>query len=155
MDKNERYPSKSNRANFSMVGGARNGHGTRICRRIVCARCEETDYISVRTKSSTNALCRKCARILIAAYEEGVQVRFQRTLIQCSRCSKECEVPDRLKGESEVLCLDCLRGFEVWRGSLSNPYFARNPIGRFVIGNNGTVLRKGKQAPMQEKLPRS
>ena len=100
------------------VGGARGAHGTRISRRVKCARCGKVDHIGVRVRDAAHAYCRACAQEVLLAYEVGVaRPDPERAALSCPICQASFVPPPNLPEDvDDVLCRDCLRGFAGWQG---------------------------------------
>jgi hypothetical protein len=125
-----------------IVGGSRNEHGTRICRKVTCVKCLEVDHVPVsRSKKSDQLYCRKCAILEMGAHEKGTRIKSEMAEVKCAQCAKTFEFPTRLIRRGPLFCSDCHKGFEVWRGSKATPVDERNAtsISRRPAG---TLLRK-------------
>lgn len=126
-----------------IVGGVRNEHGTRICRKITCGKCQKLDYVSVsRSKKGGPIYCRNCAKEEIRAYEKGTKIKSEMIEVICSQCSISFEFPKWIQKQGILLCSDCHHGFEVWRGSLETPIeersaasISRRPAGTLLRNN--------------------
>lgn len=127
-----------------IVGGERNGHGTRICRKVVCNLCAKVDYVAVsRTKKDDSLYCRDCAKSAMSAFEKGTKIKPVMEDVVCNQCSKAFEYPKAARRDGPLLCSDCYKGFETWRGSLAAPVHER---GHTHLSRRpaGTVLRSNK-----------
>ena len=130
-----------NNDKFQRVGGERNEHGTRICCRIECSACKKLDYVSVHVYRE-EVLCRQCAQKKLHLFEQSVKIPKKQKIINCTRCGVSCVLDARVKEVSEWLCLDCLRGFDVWSGSINN--FKKNQKSIIEVRLSGTLLRRKK-----------
>lgn len=125
-----------------VVGGVRNEHGTRICRKVTCEKCRSVDYVAVsRSKKGDSLYCRKCAKDEIGAFEKGTKIKSEMVSVECSTCAKPFEFPKWIQKRGPVFCSDCHQGFEVWRGSLDTPVDERSTA---LLSRRpaGTLLRK-------------
>src|SRR5262245_6321315 len=68
-DRDDKPPSLLDGPKF--VGGPRNEHGTRVARRVTCARCGTSDHVPYVPKNPANALCRNCAAEVLKTFESG------------------------------------------------------------------------------------
>lgn len=101
----------------TVVGIPKTEHGTRLCHRVICERCERTDYVSLKVGKDKSRFCRTCAETILKRYEMGKKPPQDNVLATCSFCQKEFFVIKILKEKKpDILCLDCLNGFNVWRG---------------------------------------
>jgi CxxC-x17-CxxC domain-containing protein len=123
------------------VGGARNEHGTRVARRVVCGRCGSEDHVPYVPKESGKAMCRDCAALVLRAYEVGTKVPVETRPETCNLCGTPFRIPLSVVDDGDPLCPNCLRGFMTWSGSIDTPFSERQ--GR-VIENRGVgvVVRK-------------
>jgi len=127
-----------------IVGGERNGHGTRISRKVVCTKCQKVDYVAVsRSKKGESLFCRDCAKSVMSAYEKGTKIKPQMEAVVCTQCSKPFEYPRFAPRDGPILCSDCHKGFEVWRGSLLAPVHDRE-MESLARRPAGTLLRSNK-----------
>lgn len=124
------------------VGGARNVHGTRISKRITCEKCGAEDHIVSRPQKGRPVWCRACAQEAIQAFEIGVQMPFQKVEKICSVCGCTFLFPAHIVPKNEqLLCLDCLKGFDIWRGSVNMSPETREKM-TLETRPSGTLLRK-------------
>lgn len=127
-----------------IVGGERNEHGTRICRKITCGKCQKVDYVAVsRTKKGDTFYCRDCAKTEISAYEKGTRVKCEMVDVNCGQCAKVFTYPKAFKRNGSLLCSDCYSGFEVWRGSLEQAVHERD-MSNLARRPAGTLLRSNR-----------
>jgi len=125
-----------------IVGGERNGHGTRISRKITCQKCGKLDYVAVsRTKAS--AFCRDCAKTEMRAYEKGTKIDCEKMEVSCCQCKKTFDFPKLAKNVDSLLCRDCYQGFEIWNGSLAAPR-TESDLANFSRRPSGVLLRARK-----------
>ncbi len=123
------------------VGGARNEHGTRIARRIVCTRCGAEDHVPFVPRNETRAMCRACAALLLRAYEVGTRAPVETRAETCNLCGSPFRIPLSVKDDGDPLCPNCLRGFMTWSGSIDTPFVERQ--GRVIETRGaGVVVRK-------------
>jgi hypothetical protein len=95
----------------------RNEFGTRLCQRVVCAKCQKIDYVPVRISAQKEGFCRDCAEKLFSTYDQGRQIEKKKVNHVCQQCKCNFVVDVAIaKTKNGLLCFDCLRGFEVWRG---------------------------------------
>lgn len=106
------------------VGGARNAHGTRIARRVSCARCGKADHIAHPPRDLSRALCRACATEVLRVFEESVQTRPTTRAAKCILCDTPFALPTHIPVD-DALCKDCLRGFSVWQGAVETDFERR------------------------------
>lgn len=136
------HSSSSNRT--KKAGGERNIHGTRVRRRIECSKCGAEDYVSVNPANKRLVvMCRSCAQKELGTYEMGVQPPEKTRTYECDQCKVRFELPARVfiyKGET-VLCPDCIKGFDVWRGSKDISPQERQSM-QLQRRKAGTMLRK-------------
>lgn len=120
-----------------VVGAARSEHGTRLAYRVVCSKCQATDYVSKKIAQDKTPLCRSCAEKFLYAFEQGRNVLEQQVSCQCDQCNREFPLNVSVaQKKTEKLCPDCYRGFAVWRGK-------KNSKGKSVFTAVGThVVRK-------------
>lgn len=125
-----------------VVGMARNDFGTRLCQRVQCEKCGKTDYVPVRVASSKSQFCRDCAERVLAAYDQGRQIAEKKINCTCEQCHRPFQVSESVANKkSELLCIDCLRGFDVWRGSTLSKKTTTNRS-RLVRMGSRTTFRK-------------
>lgn len=127
------------------VGGARNEHGTRVARRVTCARCGTADHVPYVPRDQSKALCRACAAEVLRTYEAGTTVRAEMRSIKCTLCGTPFDLPVTVDLEDrDPLCKNCLRGFAVWQGSVDVPFEQR---GQTVVEErlSGALIRKRKR----------
>lgn len=146
MDPKKRLGNKNKVKALSpkIVGLPREQFGTRLCQRITCAKCQKTDYVSVRIANTKEGFCRNCAEKLLATYEHGRHIETKKVSRTCQKCQQAFLVSEDIADKkSSLLCLDCLRGFEVWRGkaSLSNNAVKKSRPVLTKLGSN-TTFRK-------------
>ncbi len=127
----------------TVIGGARNTHGTRICKRVTCEKCGSEDFIAARPKSGKGVFCRECAKGLLLAFEPSVHIPVPALEAKCGQCGTVFALPEKAKKQDDEtwLCIDCLRGFEVWRGSLAHDPSARG-TGTLEVRSPGLMLRR-------------
>lgn len=130
------------------VGGQRNPHGTLICRRIVCKRCNKADYISSRVEKFPT-LCRACAQRDLGVFEPGVEIPEEMASFFCCKCGISSEIQKSVIDkkeltDEELLCRDCLWGFDVWVGVLNSNSKKTPLVGKTRLA--GTLLRKKKKS---------
>ncbi len=128
------------------VGAARTEFGTRLCQRVQCEKCAKVDYVPVRVAQAKNQFCRDCAEKFLAAYDQGRQIAERQVNRICGQCHRDFMIKESvaLKKE-ELMCIDCLRGFEVWRGSVAH---AR----RNVRSARPTLLRMGSKTTFRKNI---
>lgn len=127
------------------IGRERTEHGTRLSHRIECSRCSKTDYVAIKSHKSANRLCRACAEKYISTYEQGRRIEESKVSINCQQCNKEFLVKESVASEKdELLCLDCLRGFEVWRGRAG----VTNKTKLITKTSSNTIIRKRIYEPV-------
>ena len=127
-----------------IVGGERNEHGTRICRKVTCIKCHQVDYVSVsRAKKCDILFCRNCAKDEIRAHEKGTKIKCQTSKVRCNQCTKFFDFPVAMQKKGPLYCSDCFKGFEVWRGSREKP-IADNSSLLISKRRAGTLLRTNK-----------
>lgn len=127
-----------------IVGGPRNEHGTRVARRVTCARCQSADHVPYVPKDPSKALCRTCASEVLMTYEAGVRVRTPTRKTACNLCGAPFELPVSAEDDGDPLCPSCLRGFTSWQGSVDVPFAER---GNVVVEErlSGALVRKRKE----------
>jgi hypothetical protein len=133
-----------------LVGGARNVHGTRICKRVKCEKCGVEDYITSRPKSGKETWCRSCAQELLHAFDSGVRIPTPLVKKRCGICACIFDLPvtARVKGP-RPLCSNCMKGFEVWQGSLDMSPQMREQM-TLESRRSGTMLRKRNDATKRD-----
>ncbi|MCA9508535.1 MAG: hypothetical protein KC505_08955 [Myxococcales bacterium] len=125
-----------------VVGAARNSFGTRVCQRIECSRCHQVDYVSLKIGGAKTKYCRTCAERLLETYESGRLVQQKKLKCTCMQCKCEFEVNEAIVlKKKELLCRDCLRGFEVWQGKISQSNDEKK-MSYVIKRSKTTVLRK-------------
>jgi hypothetical protein len=107
------------------VGGARNEHGTRVARRVVCGRCGVEDHVPYVPKDSARAMCRACAALVLRAYELGTRAPTETRPETCNLCGTPFRIPLAVPDDGDPLCPNCLRGFTTWSGSIDTPWTER------------------------------
>jgi len=123
------------------VGGARNEHGTRVSRRVICGRCSTEDHIPYVPKNGGKPLCRSCAALVLRAYEVGTRAPTETRAETCNLCGTPFRIPLSVVDDGDPLCPNCLRGFMTWSGSIDTPFEERQ--GRVIEARGaGVVLRK-------------
>src|SRR3989338_5334727 len=100
------------------VGGTRNIHGTRISRYIQCQKCGQKDHITSRPSRTQGAFCRTCALQALNALEVGRKAPRDMKQHLCSNCHQRFALPVHVEIKKDGLCPNCLKGFDIWRGSL-------------------------------------
>ena len=112
--KNEPRPVKDHRR---VVGLARNEFGTRMCQRVECGKCQKVDYVPLRVSSQKDQFCRDCAEKILGAFDQGRHIEERKAQVVCEQCRKEFALNESTaKKKDQLLCIDCLRGFDIWRG---------------------------------------
>jgi CxxC-x17-CxxC domain-containing protein len=126
------------------VGGPRNEHGTRIARRVTCARCGTSDHVPYVPSDPRLALCRACAVEVLKTYEAGVKVRMPTRTTKCNLCGTPFQMPVAADDDGDPLCPSCLRGFTAWQGSVDVPFDERHQV---VVEErlSGALVRKRKR----------
>lgn len=126
------------------VGGPRNEHGTRIARRVTCARCGTSDHVPYVPKDPARALCRTCAAEVLKTYEAGVKVRMPTRTVACNLCGTPFQLPITAEDDGDPLCPSCLKGFTTWQGSVDVPFEVRSDV---VVEErlSGALVRKRKK----------
>lgn len=104
------------------IGGVRSEFGTRIARRVDCARCGRSDHVPYVPRDRERALCRDCAAEVLRAYEHGVKARVPMRSANCNLCGTPFELPVTAYDDGDLLCPSCLKGWTTWQGSLETPY---------------------------------
>lgn len=100
-----------------VVGHARTEFGTRLCQRVVCIKCQKVDHVPVRVNANKDQFCRDCAEKILAAYDQGRQIEAKKVNKSCEQCHRGFLVSEEVASKKDhLLCIDCLRGFDVWRG---------------------------------------
>jgi hypothetical protein len=141
-------PAKAPSASFErkgggnlFVGGARNEFGTRIAKRITCARCGADDHVPHAPKDPSKAMCRACAALVLRAYEVGTRAPVETRAETCNLCGTPFRIPIAVKDDGDPLCPSCLRGFTTWQGSIDTPWQERqNTV--IEARRPGVVVRK-------------
>src|SRR5262245_27119886 len=82
----ERIPHKEGPR---IVGLARNSFGTRLCQRVECSRCHQTDYVSMKINSAKTKYCRNCAERLLETFEAGRIIAEKQVTCSCIKCKRE------------------------------------------------------------------
>lgn len=127
------------------IGGARSEFGTRISRRVDCARCGRSDHVPYVPRERERALCRSCAAEVLRAYEHGVKARVPTRPATCNLCGTPFDLPITAEDDGDLLCPSCLRGWTSWQGSLETPYEER--ASKAVESRRaGTKLRRRPKA---------
>lgn len=99
---------------------SRNQFGTRLASRVNCEKCGKVDYVTVRVASSKQQFCRDCAEKILYTFDQGRIIAEKQTDCVCTKCQRHFLATLALtKKKEQLLCLDCLRGFDVWRGKAS------------------------------------
>lgn len=127
-----------------VVGSARNEFGTRLCHRVECGKCGQIDHVPVRVNQGQDKFCRSCAEKHLMAYEQGRKIDEKKFTVACEQCHLEFKAVETLVSKKErLLCIDCLRGFDVWRGKIAAPS-KNNAKRRIVLTKLGarTTFRK-------------
>jgi RNase P subunit RPR2 len=124
-------------------GGPRNEFGTRVARRVTCARCGTSDHVPYVPKDPSKALCRTCAAEVLSTYEAGVRVRTPTRKTTCNLCGAPFDLPISAEDDGDPLCPSCLRGFTSWQGSVDVPFEERQQV---VVEErlSGALVRKRK-----------
>jgi hypothetical protein len=123
------------------VGGARNEHGTRVARRVVCGRCGVEDHVPYVPRDESRALCRGCAALVLRAYEVGTKAPTDTRPETCNLCGSPFRIPLAVPDDGDPLCPNCLRGFTTWSGSIDTPWTERQ--GRTLEARgSGVVVRR-------------
>lgn len=141
----ERAPEgRVKRPSVLRMGGPRTEFGTRISRRIECARCGREDHVPYVPRERDKALCRECAAEVLRAFEEGVRAKTPTRPATCNLCGTPFELPITAFDDGDLLCPPCLRGWTAWQGSLEVPYEERKHA---VLESHraGTKLRRRKK----------
>lgn len=140
----KRANGKSKDEGPKFVGGPRNEHGTRIARRVTCARCGTADHVPYVPKDPGKALCRTCAVEVLKTYEAGVKVRMPTRSTKCNLCGTPFELPVSAEDDGDPLCPSCLKGFTSWQGSIDTPFEVRGDV---VVEErlSGALVRKRKR----------
>jgi hypothetical protein len=110
---------------ITRVGGVRSEFGTRVARRVDCARCGRSDHVAYIPKERERALCRDCAAEVLRAYEHGVKARMPMRDAACNLCGTPFQLPITAEDDGDLLCPSCLRGWTGWQGSLETPFAER------------------------------
>lgn len=124
-----------------VVGVARNAFGTRLAQRVVCSKCDTVDYVAVKVNDAKSSLCRNCAEKFLSTYDKGRHIAEKKLPCSCEQCHREFLISESVASKKDqLLCLDCLRGFEVWRGKAQK----NQSSGRTILMKTGsrTTLRK-------------
>ena len=128
-----------------VVGAPRNEHGTRLCQRVQCEKCEKVDYVAVRVNSAKSQLCRDCAEKFLAAYDQGRHIAERQVNRICDQCHREFSVKEAVAQKKEqLLCPDCFRGFDVWRGSTLDD--------RSTANSRPVLLRMGSRTTFRKNI---
>lgn len=150
MDPKRNWGSRKNHApSPRVVGSARNEFGTRLCQRVVCTKCAGVDYVPVRVGSSKDVFCRSCAEKFLATYDQGRHIEKTKVSRVCEQCQQDFDIDEALSEKKEhLLCLDCLRGFDVWRGKMQST--SRIAKGQVILIKTGskTTFRKKSDEPV-------
>ena len=123
------------------VGGTRNAHGTRISKRIKCQKCGQEDHITSRPSETHGAFCRACALLAMNALEVGKKAPRNMKQHLCSNCHQNFALPVHVEIKKDSLCPNCLKGFDIWRGSLDMSVQARENMS-CEKRKPGVLLRK-------------
>mgnify|MGYP000164769259 CR=1 FL=1 len=107
------------------VGGVRNEHGTRVARRVECAKCSAIDHVSYLDKNREFALCRTCAEDMLNVFEVGRKKSMPTRPETCNLCGVPFEIPVTAEDDGDPLCQNCLREWLGWQGSIDQPYEER------------------------------
>ena len=75
------------------VGGSRNAFGTRIAKRVTCARCGKEDHVPHAPKDASKAMCRACAALVLRAYEVGTRAPIDTRPETCNLCGTPFRIP--------------------------------------------------------------
>lgn len=126
-----------------IVGAERNAHGTRISRRIKCDKCGELDHIASRPQKGKAIWCRTCAKLAANVFDIGVVIPTPMVKKRCSvcRCLFELPVSVQIRDGKKPTCKNCMKGFDVWRGSLDMTPENREKM-ELETRQSGTLLRK-------------
>lgn len=103
---------------YLLVGGARNNYGTRISKRVLCQNCGKEDHITCRPSKDFGSYCRKCAIEIMNAIEIGSKIKRKMKSHVCMQCCVEFALPVNMIPKKGCICSNCLKGFEIWNGSL-------------------------------------
>jgi hypothetical protein len=107
--------------NIKVIGLPKNVHGTRLCQRILCKKCGQIDYVSLRVSKKGAAFCRKCAEKILLTYDHGSQAKELLVNRTCDVCSREFTLPEHIAlKKPNASCNDCFKGFFVWQGKPSS-----------------------------------
>ncbi|HXW53161.1 MAG TPA: hypothetical protein VEL47_03545 [Myxococcota bacterium] len=83
-------------------------------------KCQKVDHVAVRVNEKQNQFCRACAETTIKIFDQGRVIDDEKVSRTCDQCRQTFWVNKQVAGKKEELrCLDCLRGFEVWRGKIT------------------------------------
>jgi hypothetical protein len=123
------------------VGGKRNEFGTRVARRVDCARCGRSDHVAYIPKEMGRALCRGCAAEVLSAYEHGVKAQVPMRDANCNLCGIPFTLPAAVEDDGDLLCPNCLKGWTTWQGSVDTPHQERTQT-QLENRRSGTKLRR-------------
>lgn len=127
------------------VGGEKNAFGTRISRRVLCASCGKNDFISFVPGGTKEVYCKACAKDICKVYEVGEAISEATVEKKCDQCATDFKIPVSkeaiLAAKETILCIDCLKGFDVWRGRLASTAASQTIIQRRV---SGALLRRSQ-----------
>lgn len=86
---------------------AKNEHGTRVARAIVCSECGAHDTLSFAPRKMERVLCRKCAAQILGIEDYDAGIRAERPL-KCVDCGRTEST--NFPNPAEFTCKDCRAG---------------------------------------------
>lgn len=86
---------------------AKNEHGTRVARAIVCSECGAKDTVAFAPRNMERVLCRRCAAQILGIEDTEAGIRPEQVLkcIECGRAEKT-----NFPNPAEFVCKDCRQG---------------------------------------------
>ncbi len=134
----------------SRVGGARNEHGTRVARRVVCTRCGAHDHVQWVEQDNSTALCKVCAEELLGVLELGRREKQKTRDEICNLCGIPFAMPDHVEDDGDPLCGNCLRGFMAWQGTIDRTFKERQLEVSSSVRPGLRVRRRDPSAPVPQ-----
>lgn len=136
------------------VGGARNEHGTRVARRVVCTRCGAHDHVQWVEQDNSTALCKVCAEEMLGVLELGRKEKQKTRDEICNLCGVPFAMPDHVEDDGDPLCGNCLRGFMAWQGTIDRTFEERQrEVSTSVRPGLRVRRREGGAAPAVTNAP--
>jgi len=126
-----------------IVGAPNNEFGTRLCQRVECSRCHKVDYVAKKINGAKTIYCRDCAEKFLETFESGRKIAEKKVARTCEHCKREFLISEAIANKKpELQCQDCLNGFEVWRGKVSEQTSNQALRAISLAGGAKVIIRK-------------